>query len=414
MALQAGPEGTAKQFYRRYHTAVVSAVLSVTGIASGVAVALVWMQAPLFTNALLFGASAILALVAVYGLLRHWGLAALTVLAPLPGLLWAAPIASGSDFGALPFLAYGLAIAAATLSCEHKLTELLQPDSVSPAGFSRWGAGPLLPVAAGLVLMLVLALLWFRSGVSTDAALQAIADSALALLSVLVLLPLGISLLSFDEAFVARANRAGEERGRWLEGLAFVAIPRWGLSLSGVTVVLIVLGWYGARGVLQDAFVLRAASVLVVALVGGLVGDGWREGVALAAAIGGACLLSLWALSVSNVPNGGVAVLQIGGFACVLAFYGVWRVRQYRQRREDARERVLSDCGGALIAVIASGGALVPLLMLQPAASATLLGLVFAGFSGVLLAPALVTGLEAFFPRRATVEELYGRSVPKR
>ena len=415
LELQAGPEGTAKQFYRRHHTAVVSAVLSVTGIASGIAVALVLMQALLFTNALMFGASAILALVAVYGLLRHWGFAALTVLAPLPGLLWAAPIASGSDFGALPFLAYGLAIAAATLSCEHKLTELLQPDSVLPARFSRWGAGPLLPVLASAVLMGLLALLWFRGGPSADAALQAVADSVLALLSVLVLLPLGISLLHFDEALVARANRAGEQRGRWLEGLAFAAIPRWGLSLTGVTVILIVLGWYGARGVLQDAFVLRAASVLLVALVGGLVGAGWREGLALAGAIAGACLLTLWAhVSVSGLPDGGVSVLQIGGFACVLAFYGVWRVRQYQQRRETARERVLSDCGGALISVIASAAVLVPLLVLKPMSVVMLLGLVVAGFAGVLLTPALVTGLEAFFPRSATVEQLYGRAAPKR
>ena len=337
LGLQAGLEGTAKQFYRRYHKAVVSAVLSVTGIVTGTAAALVLTQALVFSNALMLGASAVLVLGLAYGFLRHWGLAALTVMAPLPGLLWAAPIASGSDFGAVPFLAYGLTVTAATLYCERELTLLLQPDAVPP-GFSRWGNGPFLPVLAALGVMALTAFIWFRGGAGADAALQAVADSALALLSVLVLLPLGISLLHFDEAFVARANRAGEQRGRWLEGLDFAAIPRWGLSLAGITMVLIVLGWYGAREALQDAPVWRAATVILVAIVGGVIGAGWREGLALAAAIGAACLLFLWASVIATgLPDGAIAVLQIGSFAAVLSFYGVWRVHQYRQRRQAAR-----------------------------------------------------------------------------
>ena len=63
--------------------------------------------------------------------------------------------------------------------------------------------------------------------------------------------------------------------------------------------------------------------------------------------------------------------------------------------------------------MMASAAALVPLIVVQPAAAVHLIGVFIAGVAGVLLAPALVTGLEAFFPRSATVEQLYGRGTKR-
>jgi len=413
LELQAGPEGTAKQFYQRYHTFIVTAVLSVTGIATGTTAVLALMQAFIFSTALLIVTGAVVALVVVYGLLRHWGSSALTVLAPLPGLVWAAPISSGSDFASVPFLAYGLAIATATLYSDYKLNALLQPEPALSNGEppSR-RAGPFLPALTASALMAGLALMWFYNAVFHDAALQAVADSCLSLLSVFLLLPIGLSHLRFHETFVVRANRAHEQRDRWLEKLTFAAVPRWGLSLTGITLILIVLGWYGARGLLQDQMLLRAVSVLPVMVAGRFIAGGWREGVAFAAAVGTTSLLTLWASVVMpSIPNSDVIILQSATFAALLAMWGAWRVSHYRLRRDTARaarERVLADCGAPLIAAVVAIGAVLPLLVLQASALVAVAGLASAGVAGVLLFLAMQSGIEAIFPRSATVEHLYG------
>lgn len=419
MDLQAGLEGTAKQFYRRHQMVVVVSVVSLAGIATGTAAAYALSQTLIFTNVLLLSASAVAALVVAYALLRHWGFAALSVLAPLPGLIWAAPIASGSDFGSVPFLAYGLGLTFAVFYSEYRLSRFLHPEPEWNGGkTSLWGAGPLLPTLAAGGLVAIIALAWFRGGASQDAAWQVAGDSGLALATVLLLLPLGLSLLHFDEAFVARANRALEQRERWLEGLTFAAIPRWGLSITGITVILIVLGWYGARGVLQGEMLLRSLAIVMVVIVGGFVGGGWREGLALGGAVGAACLLTLWASVIaSGGDGGGVVVLQSGGLTAVISLWGLWRARHFREGHETARaarERVLADSGSAVIAVVASAGALLPLLLVHSSAVVALLGVGFAGLAGVLLVPALATGLEALAPRRATVEQLYGSKRPRR
>jgi hypothetical protein len=209
-----------------------------------------------------------------------------------------------------------------------------------------------------------------------------------------------------------RANRAHEQRERWLETLTFAAVPRWGLSLTGITLILIVLGWYGARDVLQGEMLPQGASVLLAMIAGRVIAGGWREGVAFAAAVGTTSLLTLWAsVVVPGVPNGGVVILQCATFAGLLALWGAWRVSHYRQRRgtaRAARERVLADCGGPLIALIAAIGAVLPLLVLQASAVVAVAGLASAGLAGVLLFLAIQSGIEAVFPRWATVEQLYG------
>lgn len=407
MELQAGLLDRAQQFYRRHHTLVVMAVLSLAGIITGTTAVLALYETPAIGTAALICIGAAFAFFCALALVRHRLFALFCVLTPLSGLVWAAPIAAGTDFDAVPFLAYGFGFAAAMFWAENRLLSLLRAGPATTA---------LPAILATFVELVVLAVLWFRGTAAADAALQAVTDTALTVLSATLLLPVAVSYLHFDENFIAEANRAREQRLRWLEWASALAVPRWGLSALGISGILIVLGWYGAQLSLLDAVGTVAVSLALCALVGGLVGAGWREGLAHLLAAGAAFLLFLWAFTVSKGgTQHAVATLQLVGLGSLLALNGFWRVWRHRLRGEvphQARGRVLEDCGGALAAL---GGCVCSVLALaQTSAVALLFGVFCAGACGLFLAPALATGLEVLLPRRGNVEELYGRKRRKR
>lgn len=405
--LQAGLLGRAQQFCRRHHALVVMAVLSAAGIATGTTAVLAFIEAPALSTAALIAVGAAFAFLCAYALIRHRLFALFCALAPIPGLIWAAPLAAGADFGAVPFLAYGFGFAAAVFWAENRLLQLLR---ASPA----MTALPALLATIGL--MAVLAVLWFRGTPAADAALQAVGDAVLTILSVALLLPIAASYLHFDESFIAEANRAREWRLRWCEGLSALAMPRWGISVLGITAVLIVLGWYGAQLPVSEAAGLRLASVILFVLIGGLLGGGWREGLSHMLAAAAVCLLLLWAFTVSRAQSEAV-LLQLIGLASLLALNGFWRVWRYRRCGEgggQARGRVLEDSGGALAAIGGSAGAVAVLVIAQPKIVVLLYGVFCAAVCGLLLAPGIMTGLEMLAPRRSNVEELYGRKRRKR
>jgi len=390
------------------HTAVVSVVLSLAGLGTGTATALAYFQAIAVADiAALAGATVLVALVCFWQA-RHAVLALLTAIAPLPGLIWAAPLSGGSYFGMVAFLGYGFGAAVAVLYAQHVLDRLLSHgDGESP----WWSAA----VAAGLLA--VLGALWFWHGDGADAALQAAADTAAALLSVLLLLPLAVSHLSFDENFVADANRARERRALRFEKLGHGAIPRWGLALTGIALIFLALGWFDAEPMLREGWWRIAVSVVLVCGALGAWARGWREGIGLGLITAIAGLAALWwRIYDGRTPFGAVSALQI---AILAAFVGLCAARAMRLWRHEgdtdamARRRALEDSSGAVFATLAATAATLPALLLHPGAVVFVLASLAAGLSGALLFPAILTGLETLLPRRRTVDEVFGKMKKK-
>jgi len=400
-----GFASAARQVFDSHRTLVLSFVLSFAGILTGMATAMALLQAVPYRDMALIGGGAVLAGGIAAWHSRHLPLAALAALAPLPGLIWAAPLSGGEAFGAVPFLAYGFGFAAAAVASEACLQRLLEGRGETP-----WRAA-----AEAVALMALLAMLWFWQSPSADAALQAVADSLLAAASVLLLLPLGASLLHFDEAFVARINRAREKRKRRLERLSLVLVPRWGLSFAGIVLVFLALGWFGAGTMLRGdlpAVLLRVLTVLLLVTAAGTALGGWREGLAAMLVAVTVFLVTQW-LGVLDprAPHAAVCSLETGTLALFLVLQGGRRAL-IRQRQGDtpasARQRSLEDAAGEVFAVAGALAALLPALVLRNGTAVFAAGLLLA-MAGIAFAPAVVTALEALRARRRPVEELYGR-----
>jgi hypothetical protein len=254
-------------------------------------------------------------------------------------------------------------------------------------------------------------LIWFRA--TPDAALQAVADCGLAGLSALVLLPLSYDLVHLDEAFVAEANRVHEWRRRLWERMANITIPRWALSFTGITIVLLALGWYGSGPVRRPEALLKAGVVLVSVIGAGVFARGWREAVAAGLAWSMACMVALWATAVGvRATNASVAVVQIVTLGVFLSLYGIRRAGWFARTGEPpvlAQRRALEGADGQAFAGASALAALLPSLAVWPGSTARLIGLIAAVGAGVMLVPAASVGLEVLVPRHRSVEELYGK-----
>ena len=81
------------------HTAVVSVVLSLAGLGTGTATALAYFQAIAVVDVVALAGAAVLVALVCFWQTRHAALAILAAVAPIPGLVWAAPLSSGAHFG---------------------------------------------------------------------------------------------------------------------------------------------------------------------------------------------------------------------------------------------------------------------------------------------------------------------------
>jgi len=406
-----GAAGAARQFALRHRVLVLSVAFSVIGISTGVATAnAILGRAPL-SDAGLILAGAALAWICSLLHTRHTALAVLTAAAPLPGLVWAAPMSADSAFGIVPVLAYVFAYAVAVMLAHNVLVRTLD------GGTSRH---PFKPVAATAGLMAALALLWFWRAAARDAAFQAVLDVVLAAASSLIIMPIGESVLHFDEGFVATANRVRERRQRLLEKIAMVAVPRWGMSIAGIAMVFVALAWFGAEPAFSFVHFANAPALFAVSLtltfaLAVPTCGGWREGFSATIVTGLAGLVALWGFAAigTMTPNAPVGVLELASLTLFLAICGARRAAAYRRLGDDpaiARLRAVEDLGSVQFFTVLGGiGALLPIVVMHPAYATYLAALVFAGVGALGFALALATACEMLVPRRRSVEELYGR-----
>jgi hypothetical protein len=380
----------------------LSAVAALTGLATALAAALAWYQSIVWIDvaALAFGAG--LAMAIAYWQVRHVVLAALMSLTPLPGLIWTAPLSAGADFGVVPVLAYGFGFALASLYAQHLLDRVLH---------ARDGEAPWRTAAMTLAVAAALVPVWFGAGSSGNAARQAICDAIGASVSVLLLLPLSRSLLQFDEAFVADANRARERRGRLFEWFGGAAVPRWSLSFAGIALVFLALGWFDAAPVMFSDGWRHAVTALVVCAAFGLAAGGWREGIASGIVLAVVGVTAQWWRGYARLPVGAADVLAITLFAALLVAANARRIRHWRDHGDEpatANRRALENADRAVFATVGSAGAALPWLF-QAGTGIIVATLLAGGICSALLYPAIVGALDVLVPRRRTVDEVFAK-----
>lgn len=402
-----GLGGAAKQFYERNRIAILAVVLALLGIATGVGTALALLHNTGLRDAALIGGGVALAAVCCVIQTRHVLLGLLAAVAPLPGLIWGVPAGGDEAFGFVPFLAYALAVAVASLSAQTIVERALD----GRAGHPWWAA------AAAVAMTIALVVLWCWGTALTDAVMQAAIDAALATVSVAVVMLAGAELLRFDEDFVARANRAFERRLRIFEWAAAVTTPRWGLSVSGIALVFLALGWFGAEPVILPLHAVNAGraalSLALCIAAGGAVSGGWRDAAAIATAALVACLAGLWAIAAHGHADAtaSVACLEAVAIGTLLAFFAGGRGWAYRRTGEEsavARQRAIEGTGaGQSFAAAAAAVSVLPAVVYHPAYAVSAVALLFALVAGIVFAPAIATALETIMPRQRTIEETY-------
>jgi hypothetical protein len=201
------------------------------------------------------------------------------------------------------------------------------------------------------------------------------------------LVALAWRVLPFGEAFIARANRAAENRARLLDIAAQVAVPRWAMAVSGIAVVMAALAWFEIMpGDPPDypGFVVAAAAVF-------LLSRDWRTAVAAAL-----CAALLW-LARADIALPFFVLPALLLSACV---------RERPERGAEAWRLTLEEEGGGLW--FAALG-LAVLLILDGAATFLELGLAaqIAFLVALVFFPALAAALWTLFPRYRSVEEIY-------
>jgi hypothetical protein len=388
-------------FLARHHTAALSAVAAFTGIATAAAAASLWFQSFLWVDVLTLVFGAVLAAVISVWHVRHLTLALAVAATPLPGLLWAAPLAAGSHFGLVPVIAYGFGFASATLYAQRLLDLRLGTEE----GEAPWRASGVM-----LGLASLFALVWFAHSDGADAALQAVVDLIGTTISVLLFLPLLAPLLRSDEAFIADANRARERRGHFFEGLGGAAIARWSLSFTGVMLVFFVLGWFGGEPLLRSGWWHYGVTVIAVGAALGVAAGGWREGIALGLVLTLVAVTALWWRTYVRAPFGAVAALEMVALAGLFALSRARAMRTWRavgDPPETICRHALEGSAGAVFAALGAIAAAIPSLM-QAGASVIVLSLCIAGVCGTLAFPVALAALETLLPRRRSVEDVFG------
>jgi len=299
--------------------------------------------------------------------LGHPGLALAAALAPLPGILWFGPSA------------YALAVAFTFLMAYGWNEARLKNEDVFA------GLWSLAPALCGALLF---ALAWsFHDKAQLGSLIAASAAS-------LLCFPVLAATVPFGEDEITRANRRREKFLRYAILAAPLGEPRWSISVSGVGLVLAALGWFDMAHPLHplDWLAAPGAGLLMLFLtrdirgaLAGLAASGLL--LLFAGAVNGALLLFL------------VFALDLG---CSAA-----RWRKQGENESHAWMRTIEDCGPIVLAA----GLTAMVVAIPRGGFAASLHAFYGLAAALIFYPAFTGALYAIFPRRRSVEELYGSRV---
>jgi hypothetical protein len=334
-------------------------------------------------------------------LLRHAGLALAVVLAPLPGLL----IAAFVTWSYLPSLFDWQAAMmcwtpgfAATCLIGWRIAAKVA-GGTAPRDVVIAAIGELLPMlGAAFVLVLgVQAAIFF---LLLRGAVEIILIAG-AYLSAILAAPLVISFLSFNEDFVARFNRAAEQRRRRLMRLDPLVQPRWAWSLCGVALVLTVLSCFGIQGSHDLASTWLAVPAVLIAATLAALRD-WRYALAALLTFAVAALLFFWL----GVDHGSLSAASI----VAVAIYALsWRTAAFERQGDDTGTAILrtfEDSGTPVVYALWIAG--IAILPFANRASGVFFATLIVGAAAALVfPPAFAVAIESLIPRRATIEARY-------
>jgi len=390
--------GAALKFFFRARIAILALLIFLAFAAAGL-----WLRSrPGLTADWPFAAAILVALSFLH--LRHAGLAALTLVAPLPAFLAMAVLLPVDGDRVSLWLAFlpGFVLASffaariarrAAEGATAKISAGQAMKELAPAALCALMAAcaPMLVVAPGATLAAALASAGFCALIAT---------------------PLAASWFPFGENFLARANQVRERRERGLAYLFPAARPRWGWSLSGVALVLAALGFFGAAPLvfpIRTSPIGYAAILIAVAAVFLATRD-WRRALAALLAFLPVLFLALWAfVCVPHDPPAWNHLLPALGIGFMPVVFVAARAARFARDGEDAAVasiRTQERDGAAVLFVLLAGAlSLVAFHRLQdvPAALAVLLG----APGALIFAPAFAAALESMFPRRATIAARY-------
>ena len=226
--------------------------------------------------------------------------------------------------------------------------------------------------------------------------------------------PLVASLLRFNEAFIARTNRARERREWLISFFAMLSVPRWAFTTVGITAVLSTVIYFDKSfaPLWQTVGVPFAIAFTVVGVLGAIVMRNWRCVFSCAVPPFLASIIGAWVIMELGVAPDSVreiapaVVLMVGSAIGAGFIYFLATPTTAYQRAGDpmiiAFSRALNETG-AVIIILGIGLAL-PMLVFLPGLA--LLPL-FHIIGALVLFPAIATALDDLFPRRRSLEELY-------
>ena len=288
----------------------------------------------------------------------------------------------------------------------------------------RWTVPGAIAVAAMLIPILALAPL---EGEWVVAASIAALGSVLASTPVnFIALPYLLDRMPIAEPVIARANIWREWRETYLLAFGAIASPRWAYAICGAVAVLFAVFLFDggrvailADGTIADAWraggAALALSLCAVAALAALALRDWRFAIVPAVVPFVFASWGAWLIVSVQIaaPAAAATLLVLGtGFGAGIAILLLDAIGVYRRFEDDAV--------GALARAFYDSGAVIGIVGIALAASAAIFATRFPQAAGgglmilvqalgvAIVSPCLAAILEDIFPKRKSLEELYG------